>query len=60
MELMVTEREWVDIVFYHPDFTPIIHRHYPDPGFFKVLGAQIKKVIAERNRIHKIIKPYQS
>jgi hypothetical protein len=60
MELLVTGRAWVDIVFYHPDFTPIIHRHTPDPVFQKVLESQIKKVITERNRIHKIFKTYQS
>ena len=57
-ELLVTERDWVDLVFWHPRFEPIIHRHYPIPDFQKLLKSQIKKVITERNRIQKILKPY--
>ena len=55
-ELFVTGREWCDIVFYHPQFKPIIHRHYPDLEFHKTLEKQLKKVITERNRILKLIK----
>lgn len=54
-ELFVTEREWCDIVFYHPDFDPIIHRHYPDLVFQAALKAQLVKVIAERNNILKLV-----
>jgi len=59
MELLVTGREWVDIIFYHPQFEPIIHRHTPDPKFQALLKSQIKQVLAERNRLAKILKPYQ-
>lgn len=52
-ELMIAEREWCDIVFYHPQFDPIIHRHYPDLEYQKTLTAQLKKCITERNRILK-------
>ena len=58
MELMVTQRAYCDIVFYHPQFEPIIHRHTPDMALQAMLGKQIKKVIAERNRIAKVLKPY--
>ena len=58
-ELFVTGRAWCDIVFYHPQFQPIIHRHYPDPEFHAVLSKQIKKAITERNRICRILKPHQ-
>lgn len=55
-ELFVTQREWCDIVFYHPQFKPIVHRHYPDLGFHKTLEKQLKLCIAERNRIVKLVK----
>ena len=55
-ELFVTGREWVDLMFYNPQFDPVIHRIYPDYKFHKTLEAQLKKVIAERNRILKLIK----
>ena len=58
MEMFVAERAYCDIVFYHPDFKPIIHRHLPDMNYHAALGKQIKKVIAERNRIAKVLKPY--
>lgn len=53
-ELMITEREWCDIVIYHPQFEPIVMRHYPIPEFHQVLEAQLKAVIAERNNIVKL------
>jgi len=55
-ELFVTGREWCDIVFYHPQFEPIIHRHYPDLEYHKTLEKQLKLVITERNRILRIAK----
>lgn len=55
-ELFVTERAWCDIVFYHPQFEPIVHRHCPIPEFHKALEKQLKAVIAERNNILKLIK----
>ena len=55
-ELFVSERKWVDIVFYNPNFDTIIHRHYPDLAFHKTLEKQLKLVITERNRILKIAK----
>jgi hypothetical protein len=54
MELFVTERAYCDIVFYHPQYEPIIHRHYPDLEFHKLLKSQLIKCIAERNRLLKI------
>lgn len=54
-ELFVTGRQWCDIVFSHPQFEPIIHRHYPDLEYHKILERQLKKVITERNRIYKLI-----
>ena len=56
-ELLVTEREWVDIVFYHPQIDPVVHRVHPDPDYQETLLTQINRVIVERDRIYKLIKP---
>jgi len=55
-ELFVTGRKWVDIVFYHPQFEPIIHRHYPDLEYHATLKKQLMLCIAERNNILKLAK----
>lgn len=55
-ELFITERKWCDIVFYHPQFEPIVHRHYPIPEFQAVLKAQLIACLAERNNILKLVK----
>jgi len=55
-ELFVTGRKWVDIVFYHPDFEPIIHRHYPNLEYHATLKKQLMLCIAERNNILKLAK----
>ena len=55
-ELFVTEREWCDIVFYHPNFDPIIHRHYPDLEYQSNLKTQLIAVISERDSILKLVR----
>jgi len=55
-ELFVTGRKWVDIVFYHPDFESIIHRHYPNLEYHATLKKQLMLCIAERNNILKLAK----
>lgn len=55
-ELFISERKWVDLVLYNPNFEPIIHRHYPDLAYHKTLEKQLKLVITERNRILRIAK----
>lgn len=54
-ELMVTERKWADLVFYHPDFDPIVIRIYPDPEYQAKLKQQIMKVIARRDEFIKLM-----
>jgi len=54
-ELMITEREWVDLVLYNPDFPePIIERIYPDEAYQETLKIQLAACIIERDRLFKI------
>jgi len=55
-ELFVSERKWVDIVFYNPNFDTIIHRHYPNLEYHATLKKQLMLCIAERNNILKLAK----
>jgi len=50
-QLFVCEREWVDLMFYHPDLPNLIIRQIPDPVFIATLKKQLKAVEAERNII---------
>lgn len=59
-ELFVTERKWVDIVFYHPDFEPIVRRHFPDIEFHKTLKEQLVACISERKTILKLFDKFES
>lgn len=54
-ELFVAERQWCDLIFYHPQFTPVIHRVEADLEFHAKLKAQLIAVIAERDRILKLV-----
>ncbi|MFV1985326.1 MAG: lambda exonuclease family protein [Thiohalomonadales bacterium] len=51
--MLVAERKWCDLVFYHPDLPGLIVRQYPDNNFLTVLKKQLKSVIIKRNVILK-------
>jgi hypothetical protein len=54
-ELMISEREWVDLVLFNPEYPePIIERVYPDLEFQATLKTQLAACIAERDRLLKI------
>lgn len=55
-ELFVSQRAWCDWMAYHPQFDPIIVRHFPIPEFHAVLETQLMAVLAERNNIFKLLK----
>jgi len=52
-EIFVSGRSWCDWMAYHPQFEPIIVRHFSDAAFHAVLETQLMAVLAERNKIHK-------
>ncbi len=51
MEMMVTEREWLDLVLFHPDLPSTIIRIEPDMEFQKKLKSQITACIQHRDSI---------
>ena len=57
-EIMVTEREWCDLLFYHPDLPKLVIRQEADLEFHAKLKEGIGKVILERDRILNILRRY--
>lgn len=53
MELMTTEREWLDVVLYHPDLPSTIIRVLPDLKFHAALKLQITACIKHRDEVVK-------
>jgi hypothetical protein len=54
-ELFVTERDFVDLVLFNPEYPdPIIERIYPIPEFQATLKSQLIAVIVERDKLLKI------
>lgn len=51
MELLVTERAWLDLTLYHPDLPSTIIRILPDPAFHASLKLQITACINHRDSI---------
>jgi len=52
-QMFVCERDWVDLMFYHPELPNLIIRQTPNPVFIETLKAQLKAVEAERNIVLK-------
>jgi hypothetical protein len=55
-ELFISERKWVDLVLYNPDYPdPIIERVYPDEIYQATLKQQLIAVTIERDRLLTIV-----
>lgn len=48
-ELYITDRDWVDLVSYHPDFPRVILRLTPEPAVQSALHAGLFRFISELN-----------
>lgn len=55
-QLLVCERQWCDLCFYHPDLPHLIIRQERDDYLIKALKEQIRNVIVERDKILEQIK----
>ena len=59
-QMLVCEREWVDLMFYHPDLPHLIIRQYPDQNLVAALKQQLAAVEIERNIILKFLKEFEN
>lgn len=50
-QMMIAEREWCDIVFYHPELPLLVIRQFPDQQIISGLTEQIKQVLIVRDEI---------
>lgn len=58
MQLLISQREWVDIYYFHPKLPCLLERVYPDENLIKGLQNQLAMVIVERDKILKTIKEF--
>jgi exodeoxyribonuclease (lambda-induced) len=56
MQMLVCEREWCDMMFYHPDLPPLIIRQFKIKEVQEILMVQLKACIEKRDQVLKIIK----
>lgn len=50
-QLLLCQRQWCDLVFYHPELPMLTIRQQPDEAMGKTLSAQIPLLITERDRV---------
>lgn len=50
-QMLICDRSWSDLLFYHPELPPLIIRQEFDPDIGTSLLVQINNVIAERDRV---------
>lgn len=58
MQLLVSEREWVDLFYYSKDLPCLCVRVLPDEAIIKPLQNQLALVIVERDKILKTLKEF--
>lgn len=50
-QLLICEREWCDLIFYHPELPLLTIRQLPNADFQKALRDGVSEVNAERDRV---------
>lgn len=55
-QMMICQREWCDLVFYHPVLPLLSIREYPDGSLHMALTTELKNVAEERDRVLAIMK----
>ena len=59
-QMLICERKWCDILFYHPDLPSLIIRQEPDFAFHAAIIRQANATIAARNDILKTLQGVSS
>jgi hypothetical protein len=57
-QMMICERDWCDLVFYHPELPKLRIRQFPNRDIIAGLDSQLKAVIKERDRIFQVLKEF--
>ena len=59
-QMMLCERKWCDLLFYHPHLPSLIIRQEPDFAFHAAIIRQANSVIAERDDVMKTLQEVSS
>ena len=59
-QILICEREWCDLFFYHPNLPTLVIRQFPDPDFIRGLKIQLAAVIRDRDEVFKQIKAMEA
>lgn len=51
-QIFIADRQWCDLLFYHPALPALVVRQHPKEGFAEALTDAVSAVIAERDRVH--------
>jgi len=54
-EIMIAELDWIDMVFYHPEYDSFIVRKYADEKFQELLKKQLAVCLKEKNEAYKLL-----
>lgn len=55
-QIILAEREWCDLLFYHPDLPPFVVRQFLDSDFADLLDKQLAAVWEERGKMLNALK----
>jgi len=58
-QMMVAERAWCDLIFYHPSLPLLVCRQKADKGFHAKLTTALESVLEERDKILQCIHTFQ-
>ena len=56
--MIVAERDWCDVLFWHPELPAAVHRVEPDERLIVNLRLQIEGCISERDRVIDVLQRY--
>jgi len=54
-QMMIAERKWCDLVFFHPELPTLVIRQIYDEEFCATLNGLIDEVLVERDKIVKVL-----
>lgn len=54
-QMMIAERKWCDLVFFHPELPTLVIRQTYDEEFCATLAGLIDEVLVERDKIVKVL-----
>lgn len=54
-QMLICERQWCDLLFYHRDLPPFVIRQYADPEFHAALKREAEKINKRVDEIYQVL-----